>query len=565
MRVPLRVKVILPFAILIVFMGVVGTMLATARLSTGASAEFDAGLLRSSLNAHQYLAQLEADRLGQLRAASDTAGVPEGVQAGSEAALASLLLPLVALAHPVQLHLIVLNLAADPELAIEGTPAGPVRTDSATSTNWAAVPDVRSALQGQADSIGQRYVFLIRENGRAMVYWTGPVQTADGRIVGAMLVGQALDEIAAGMDQSAFYDLAGRPLASSAQGPSTIHPAVLAAIASDNAVRFDESRSGHAYGELFSAWSPRGSELAYLGVAQSADGLANSQAQVRVLFALLFTAGALLALVIGTVMAAFITRPLDRLVQAMRAVSAGDLQHRATVRSHDEIGYLAQTFNEMTHSLAEKTAALEETAFASIEALARAIDARDPSTYGHSARVAAVSVEIASALDLPTEEREALRRAALLHDIGKIGVEDRLLRKPGPLTEAEAADMHEHPRIGHSMLKGLPFLQPSLAGILHHHERWDGQGYPMGLQGDAIPLAVRILSVADVFDALTSDRPYRRGLSFRAAAAAITRESGQQFDAVVVRAFLSRFDAVVALVQGMGKVRPDDVAALEAA
>src|SRR5256886_11254733 len=122
-----------------------------------------------------------------------------------------------------------------------------------------------------------------------------------------------------------------------------------------------------------------------------------------------------------------------------------------------------------------------------MEALARAIDARDPTTFGHSARVSAVSLEIAEAMRLSAKDREALRRAALLHDIGKIGVEDKVLRKPGPLTDAEADDMREHPRIGYDMLKGLRFLQPSLPGVLYHHERWDGAGYPTGLAGAAIP------------------------------------------------------------------------------
>jgi putative nucleotidyltransferase with HDIG domain len=238
----------------------------------------------------------------------------------------------------------------------------------------------------------------------------------------------------------------------------------------------------------------------------------------------------------------------------MRAVSGGDLHHRAAVVSQDEIGYLARTFNEMTASLEEKTAALEETTFASMEALARTIDARDPSTFGHSARVAAISIEIAEAMPLTAKEREALRRAALLHDIGKIGVEDKVLRKPGPLSETESADMREHPRIGYSMLKGLPFLQPSLPGVLYHHERWDGAGYPTGLSGTAIPLLVRILAVADVFDALTSDRSYREGLGNDAAIAAIRAEAGMQFDPEVVTAFLSRRAQIETLLGRMGKV-----------
>ena len=208
----------------------------------------------------------------------------------------------------------------------------------------------------------------------------------------------------------------------------------------------------------------------------------------------------------------------------------------------------------MTASLEQKTAEVEETTFASMEALARAIDARDSSTFGHSARVAAISLEIADEMHLPVTEREALRRAALLHDIGKIGVEDKVLRKAGPLSAAEADDMREHPRIGHDMLKGLRFLQPSLPGVLHHHERWDGAGYPTGLKGTAIPLAVRILSVADVFDALTSDRPYRQGLSSDAVIAAIRAESGLQFDPDVVSAFLARRRGIEQVLRKMGRL-----------
>jgi putative nucleotidyltransferase with HDIG domain len=208
----------------------------------------------------------------------------------------------------------------------------------------------------------------------------------------------------------------------------------------------------------------------------------------------------------------------------------------------------------MTASLEEKSAALEETTFASMEALARAIDARDSSTFGHSARVAAIALEIADEMQVALKEREALRRGALLHDIGKIGVEDKVLRKAGPLSSAEANDMREHPRIGHDMLKGLRFLQLSLPSVLYHHERWDGTGYPSGLRGSDIPLAVRILSVADVFDALTSDRPYRQGLSSDSVVAAIRAESGLQFDPDVVTAFLARRRGIEQVLRTMGRL-----------
>src|SRR4029077_4749242 len=248
-----------------------------------------------------------------------------------------------------------------------------------------------------------------------------------------------------------------------------------------------------------------------------------------------------------------LTRPIEGLLRSMRGVSAGNLPPPARITSKNEIGYLSQAFHQRAASLEEKTAALEETTFASMEALARAIDARDPSTFGHSARVAAVSIEIADEMQLPVRERESLRGAALLHDIGKIGVEDRVLRKPGPLNDAEMDEMREHSRIGHDMLEGLRFLRPSLPGILYHHERWDGAGYPAGLSGTAIPLLVRIITVADVFAALPADRPYRHELSFEAAAAAIRHDAGMKFDPDVVSAFMARRPVIEALLRKMGK------------
>ena len=159
--------------------------------------------------------------------------------------------------------------------------------------------------------------------------------------------------------------------------------------------------------------------LGYVAVALNTAQLQAGLDQLRIYLLILFAAAALITLVIGLMLAGAITRPVQRLVGAMRAVAAGDLAQRAPAGSSDEICYLGQVFNQMTVGLEEKTQALEDTYFAAIEALARAIDARDPYTYGHSARVSAYSLEIADELDYPKEKREGLRRAALLHVIGK--------------------------------------------------------------------------------------------------------------------------------------------------
>src|SRR5438270_687761 len=243
---------------------------------------------------------------------------------------------------------------------------------------------------------------------------------------------------------------------------------------------------------------------------------------------------------------ALVGQPLSAIAGGIRSSSADQLSFYGP---SGEIGYLGKVFNLMTIGLQEKTQALEDTYFAAIEALARAIDARDPYTYGHSARVAAFSLEIADELGFPQDKREGLRRSALLHDIGKIGIEDHILRKAGALNYLEAKQMREHPVIGHQMLKDVPFLHSSLSGIRHHHERWDGTGYPDTLGGEMIPLQVRILSVSDVFDALTSDRPYRQAMSVAEASELIEREAGRQFDPAVVAAFKARREALVAILK----------------
>ena len=551
MRLSIRYKIILPFAVLLVFVGVTGTGVATAQLTNAAAAEFDAKLLHSSLQANQLLAQLDADRMADLRRATDTVGVAEALASGDAAGLARLLTPIAANVPAAGIQLRVLDVNGKELLRIQGSPNGPSPIDVTDSGVFRARPAVVSVLAG-ADA-GERRAFLSGQPGQPVLYWAGAVRITSERIIGAVLLGESLTEVAAGIPGATFYDLSGVPLATTLRAAPVASETVRRQLTAENAVRVNQTLGGHLYHTLFSTWTIHGSQIGFLAMAADAGSLLSLVAQQRLILTLIFTAAALLTLLVGTVTASLLTRPVELLVRSMREVSAGDLHHRATVASQDEIGYLARTFNEMTASLEEKTAALEETTFASMEALARAIDARDSTTFGHSARVAAVSLEIADAMRLCAKDREALRRAALLHDIGKIGVEDKVLRKPGPLSDSEADDMRAHPRIGYDMLKGLRFLQPSLPGVLYHHERWDGAGYPTGLTGTAIPLPVRILAVADVFDALTSDRPYREGLSFEAATAAIRIEAGLQFDPDVVTAFLTRRPAIESILRRSGR------------
>ena len=173
-----------------------------------------------------------------------------------------------------------------------------------------------------------------------------------------------------------------------------------------------------------------------------------------------------------------------------------------------------------------------------IKALAAALDAKDPCTRGHGDRIQRLSYILAEAMDLSGEEIETITYAGLLHDIGKIGVSEQVLNKPGKLTEDEMHQIQAHPEIGANMIKDVGFLRGVTDIIRHHHERYDGKGYPAGLAGESIPLGARILACADAFDAMTSDRVYRKALSFEEAKAELLRNSGTQFDPRVIAVFL---------------------------
>ena len=194
----------------------------------------------------------------------------------------------------------------------------------------------------------------------------------------------------------------------------------------------------------------------------------------------------------------------------------------------------------------DKTARLihEEIYDQTLEALVTALDARDREPKGHSTRVMEYTLDIARRVGFRpgTAAWEDLKRAALLHDVGKIGVSDFIVHKPGPLTPEEWDEMRRHPAIAYEMLKGVRFLSDPAEIVLSHHERFDGKGYPRALAGDEIPLGARIFAVADTFDAMTSDRPYRRALPWEAARDEIVRHKGTQFDSQVVEAFLQAYE-----------------------
>jgi putative nucleotidyltransferase with HDIG domain len=169
----------------------------------------------------------------------------------------------------------------------------------------------------------------------------------------------------------------------------------------------------------------------------------------------------------------------------------------------------------------------------------KALELKDYETEGHTLRVAELTVNLARAYGLSEADIKHIRRGALLHDIGKVGVPDKILLKPGPLTDEEWKVMRKHPQMGYDMLKGIEYLRPALDIPYYHHEHWDGNGYPNGLKGKEIPLAARLFSIVDSWDALTSNRPYRKKFSDSATKETMLAEKGTRFDPELVDFFLA--------------------------
>jgi len=234
----------------------------------------------------------------------------------------------------------------------------------------------------------------------------------------------------------------------------------------------------------------------------------------------------------------YVSKPFN--LEEVRIVVERTLEKRRLILENRAYQHDLEAMVEArTSQLLQKTREVERSYEDTLQTLVTALDLRDNETQGHSWRVVQYAVELAVRMGVTEPELSWIRKGAILHDVGKIGVPDAILRKPGKLDDDEMAEMRKHPGMGFSMLRHIDFLRPALDIVHCHQERYDGSGYPRGLKADEIPLGARIFAVVDTFDAMTSDRPYRAALPIEAARDEIARFSGRQFDPEVARIFLS--------------------------
>jgi len=365
-------------------------------------------------------------------------------------------------------------------------------------------------------------------------------------VIGVLHLGKALDDRYAhelsSLSGAATVITSGNRVIASTLPPrlsQALEPAVLATLPSREALEL--SGSEHAVKLLF---EDGGAAVYALDSIDASTAAPLRKALNAVLLIAIGSFG--LAAVASVWLARTIARPIDTLSKSLSEMTSSRTFDNPVPPTGltREVDALTAAFNTMMRSVSEAEAETRSAYVGAIRALALALDARDPYTAGHSERVSALSVAVGRQLKLADDQIEILRLGALLHDIGKIGISDAVLRKPGPLTPEEFELIKEHPGVGARILRSVPFLSPHVPIVELHHEQPDGHGYPRRLRGEEIPLLARIVHVADAFDAITSARAYRPPRGSAEALRELWRHAGSQFDVEVVQALAAALPAI---------------------
>ncbi|MBF0217469.1 MAG: HD domain-containing protein [Candidatus Omnitrophica bacterium] len=296
------------------------------------------------------------------------------------------------------------------------------------------------------------------------------------------------------------------------------------------------------WGATLSGYAPvvdaGGNAVAMIGVDVEADKIYRMQKDLHIRTVIVLLAGVILSLIFGFYFSNMLIRPIKRLIEGTKQLGGGNLDYEVKPEGNLEIATLASEFNAMAGKLSESRKALNSYFYKVMQSLVRILEAKDHYTQGHSERVAEYVEKTARTIGISAEKMELIRDVALLHDIGKLGIKKEIIEKKGSLTDEEWDEIRKHPVIGEDMLNPIKLENQMTEIIRGHHEKYDGSGYPDNLKGDEIHEIAQIISVADAYDAMTSDRPYRRSMSREDAFRELRKNSGKQFNPEVVEIFI---------------------------
>ncbi len=547
-RFPIRVKITFPYLILSLILAIAVAYLTTRLVIENIEERFNKQLFEAGKISSELLVSYESQLLETQRLLANVEGVSEAILANDPNTLRSLTLGIVA--NDGQEAVEFLDLDGTSVLSMRHRLGGNPEDYDVSAGGQATFSNldlVQSVLALESDEKGDKFADLVYTDSGEFLYVSGPVFDRQGKLAGVVLVGRALSTLAADMRvrtfaQISLYDPSGQVIYSTLPFPQNILPETAA-----RTISLKETSSttraldvaNIPFTEILGAWEVRGdNEAGVIGVALSQNPVVQASENSRGRIFLLVASANFLIVLVGINLANVITRPLIQLVRASIDVTKGNLDVQVNTHTNDEISILIESFNAMVASLNQSQKELMKAYDDTLEGWGKALELRDHETEGHSERVTGLTVQLAEMLGIEGEALVNIRRGALLHDIGKMGIPDSILYKKGPLSPEEAALVRKHPGFAYGMLKGIGYLQNALEIPYCHHEKWDGTGYPRGLKREEIPISARIFAIVDVWDALINDRPYRRAVPREQVIPYLKAQSGKHFDPLVVDTFM---------------------------
>lgn len=543
---PIRFQISWPYLVLAIFFSLAATYITTRIVFDSAEERFANQLIEAGKLSSEWMVLEEDNLLETLRLVINTTGLPEEVSNGETDNLHRMIYPLAVNAQIENIE--ILDLDGTTIYSLHHV-AGSTMEDYQTTTGgdfFRNIEIVKTILQQGSDEFGDKFAASLSPPWGNTFYVAGPI-TIDDEIAGIALVGKSLPSLVkeireTTLAQTTLYDIEGRVLSTTFIKPLDLAPGHAPVVLLDqdkNTNTVNKTVADIPYTEILAPWEVRDDiDIGILGASLPQNYLVHTSWVTRTQIFIVLGVFIVLVLFLGFRLANRISKPLERLAKASEEVSKGNFLVTLESPGSKEVSVLNTSFNDMLRSLERSRADLITAYDNSLEGWSRALSLRDHNTDEHSKRVVELTLTLAAELGFSDIELENIRRGAMLHDIGKVGIPDEILRKTSPLSSEELALMKQHPLYAVEMLKPVNFLQDALDIPLYHHERWNGSGYPYGLKGEKIPLQARIFAVADVYDALISNRPYRKAWTKQQAVEYLLEEKGEHFDPQIVDLFI---------------------------
>ncbi|MFQ5932835.1 MAG: HD domain-containing phosphohydrolase, partial [Nitrospiraceae bacterium] len=504
-RFPIRYKITLPYIGLALALALAAAYVVTNVVLDTIEERFTNQLIETGRLGAEWMVKEEDNQLELLRSIAHTQGVPEAVADDDAETLRQITLPIAVNGGIEAME--ILDVEGVSLLSLRQQADGDFEDYYASRgedlfQDWGFVQQV---LESSVDELGDKYAGVVSAPWGDFFYVSGPIQSTEGELEGAVLIGKSLASIAgnvreATLAQAAIYDLEGSPLATTyLEEVDGLSPDIVSSVMERQSVGSlvrNLSVANINYSEIVGPLEARGGlDMALIGTSLPQAFLVQPSRTTRAqVFGLAF--GAVVFVIgAGIFVANRITRPLEGVVKASEAVAQGNLTVKLNASGNDELTTVASAFNNMVTALEHSNRELMEAYDTTLEGWSKALELRDEETDGHTQRVTDMTVRLARRVGLDGDDLVQIKRGALLHDIGKMGIPDGILNKPGPLTEEEWEVMRKHTIYAYQMLSPIAYLKPALAIPCCHHERWDGSGYPLGWRAQDIPLPARIFAV----------------------------------------------------------------------